>query len=93
MDSMAARQKPAPTQRRSPASAEEIGPQAAAPEPPFEKITMTVPSDLREAVALAAVKLKVSESAFYTAGARELLNIPEARQRLALRGAGKRRKT
>jgi hypothetical protein len=87
-----AKVKPAPAQRRSTAIVEANGPQAAAPEPAFEKITMTVPSDLREAVALATVKLKVSESAFYTAGARELLNMPEARQRVALRGAGKRRK-
>jgi hypothetical protein len=88
-----AKQKPAPIERRSSAIVEAITtPPVVASEPAFEKITMTVPSDVREAVALATVKLKVSESAFYTAGVRLLLGLPEARQRQELRGAGKRRK-
>jgi hypothetical protein len=81
------------TPRRASTIAAAIAP---APEPKaqaFEKITMTIPADLREAVALAVVKLKVSESAFYTAaGARLLLNAPIGHQREALRGIGKRRK-
>jgi hypothetical protein len=51
---------------------------------------MTVPANIREAVALAVVKLKVSESAFFSAGARLLLNLPAAQQREALRGVGNR---
>jgi hypothetical protein len=81
------------TPRRSSTIAAAIAP---APEPAaqaFEKITMTIPADVREAVALAVVKLKVSESAFYTAGARMLLDAPATVQRDALRGLGKRRKS
>jgi hypothetical protein len=80
------------TPRRAATIAAAIAP---APEPKaqaFEKITMTIPADIREAVALAVVKLKTSESAFYSAGARLLLNAPIGHQREALRGTGKRRK-
>jgi hypothetical protein len=79
------------TPRRASTIAAAIVP-APAPVQTFEKITMTVPAEIRESVALACVKLKVSESAFYTAGARLLLNASIGHQREALRGVGKRRK-
>ena len=92
--SIMAKPKLAPIPRRSSEMtpiAAGIAPQVSE-EPAFEKVTLTGSSELRERARFALIKFKVSESALHDVALRLFLNLPEARQREALRGFGRRRK-